>query len=51
MNELISAVLELQEVLNWVGPIVNGRSDAWKAVKMQKAIDLAKKLDNQPASE
>lgn len=44
VNELTvlkAAVLKLQPVLDWVGPICNGRSDQWKADALKEAIALA----------
>ena len=38
---LRAAVLKLKPVLDWVGPICNGRSDQWKADAMKAAIELA----------
>jgi len=39
------AILDLQEVLDWVNPIVNGRVDDWKAARIQKVLDLVKDQD------
>ena len=41
LTALKAAVLKLQPVLDWVGPICNGRSDQWKADAMKEAIALA----------
>ncbi len=47
-NELARLVIELQPVLDWVGPIVNGRHDQWKATHLEKAIALAKTVNLNP---
>jgi len=41
-TKLQLAVLNLQNVLEWVAPIVDGRHDQWKADKLREAIKLAK---------
>jgi len=43
LKALKAAVLHLQPVLDWVGPICNGRSDQWKADSLKEAIALANK--------
>ena len=39
-----NALAGVEEVLNWVGPIVNGRSDQWKAERLQACVDLSKDI-------
>lgn len=35
-------IADLQQVLDWVGPLVQGRVDQWKADRLKKALDLLK---------
>ena len=39
------AILDLQEVLDWVKPMVEGKLDEWKAKRLQTVIDLTKDED------
>ena len=43
-TDLCRAVADLTEVLKWVAPIVDLRTDQWKADKLRKAISIAKLL-------
>jgi hypothetical protein len=40
-RKVFNALAGVADVLKWVGPIVNGRSDQWKAEKLQACVDLA----------
>jgi len=44
-TKLSTAVLNLEIVLEWVAPIVDGRHDQWKADRLREAIKLAKEHD------
>ena len=39
-----NALAGVEEVLKWVGPIVNGRNDQWKAERLQACVDLSKDI-------
>jgi hypothetical protein len=45
IRKVYNALAGVNEVLAWVGPIVNGRSDQWKAERLQACIDLAKEIE------
>ena len=44
-KELKQAIEELQEVYNWVAPIVRNRQDEWKADRLGLVISLSRELD------
>jgi hypothetical protein len=44
-RNVFNALAGVKEVLAWVGPIVNGRSDQWKAERLQACVDLANEIE------
>ena len=44
LRKLYNSIAELEKVLAWVGPIVNGRHDQWKADRLKEVIALGKEI-------
>lgn len=44
-RKVYNTLAAVADVLKWVGPIVNGWSDQWKADRLQACVDLAKEIE------
>jgi len=44
-RKVFNTLAAVKDVLAWVGPIVNGRSDQWKAERLQACLDLANEIE------